>query len=86
MPRVSEFYEILITMNFGDHDPPHFHAQYAEFKAVIGISPIRVVRGRLPARVQGLVFEWAALHQDELTDNWRRARRFKPIERIEPLQ
>jgi len=28
-PRISFFYGIAITMYFYDHEPPHFHAQYA---------------------------------------------------------
>src|SRR6476660_2931095 len=28
MPRVSSFYGIVITMYFGDHAPPHFHARH----------------------------------------------------------
>lgn len=29
MPEVSRFYGIVIKMFFDDHNPPHFHAQYA---------------------------------------------------------
>jgi hypothetical protein len=29
MPEVSRFYGIVITMYFDEHNPPHFHAQYA---------------------------------------------------------
>lgn len=35
MPELSRFYGIVIKMYFGDHDPPHFHAEYAEDRAVI---------------------------------------------------
>jgi hypothetical protein len=35
MPVISGFYGILIKMYFGDHVPPHFHAEYAEFAAQI---------------------------------------------------
>jgi Domain of unknown function (DUF4160) len=38
MPRISFFYGIAITMYFYDHEPPHFHAQYAEHHAVIAIG------------------------------------------------
>jgi hypothetical protein len=30
MPELSRFHGIVIKMYFGDHDPPHFHAEYAE--------------------------------------------------------
>ncbi len=85
MPRISEFYGILIIMNFGDHAPPHFHVRYGEHRVPVGIDPIRVLRGQLPARIQSLVFEWAALHRHELEENWRLASTFQPVVRIQPL-
>ena len=85
MPRISEFYGIVIAMFYNDHEPAHFHAVYGDHGAVIGMEPIVVMRGSLPRRAMGLVFEWAAMHQAELAENWRRAREHKPLERIAPL-
>lgn len=34
MPEISLFYGIRITMDWNDHNPPHFHAQYGNNKAV----------------------------------------------------
>lgn len=85
MPRIAEFYGVVITMNFGDHEPAHFHAQYGEHHAVFAIEPLQILRGRLPARAQRRVLEWAALHQDELLANWRKATRLQPVQRIDPL-
>lgn len=69
--------------------PPHrarFHAIYGNSELVIGISPLAVVNGSAPARVQEMVFEWAAQHQSELIESWNRCRRAeKPLE-IAPLQ
>ncbi len=75
MPRISGFRGITITMYFREHEPPHFHAIYGEHEAVIGIDPIRVLEGRLPARARRMVFQWAQMHQGELMDNWQRLRR-----------
>ena len=69
MPRVCEFSGITIEMFHNDHGPPHFHAKYAEHKAVIGIDPIAVLSGRLPPRARRLVIEWAVLHRPELAAN-----------------
>ncbi len=85
VPRFSEFYGIVIYMNFGDDEPAHFHARYGEHKASVGIDPIRVIIGHLPNRAQSLVFEWAAMHQQELADNWRREIAQEPVKRIDPL-
>jgi len=45
VPRISFFYGIAITMYFYDHEPPHFHAQYAEHHAVIAIGSGEVLVG-----------------------------------------
>jgi hypothetical protein len=73
-------------MYFADHAPPHFHARYGSREAVVGIEPIRVLRGDLPRRARSMVIEWAALHQQELTENWRRLSSQEPAEKIEPLR
>lgn len=70
MPVISRFYGILIKMYFGDHVPPHFHAEYNEFSAQISIVDFAVVEGWLPPKALGLIAEWASLHKDELLENW----------------
>jgi hypothetical protein len=86
MPEISRFLGIVITMFFGDHAPPHFHARYGDHKATFMIDPVSLLTGELPARVVALVTEWAVLHQDELRANWTRAVRLLPVEPIAPLE
>ena len=62
MPTISAFYGILIQMFWQDHAPPHFHALYGEFEALIDIRTLAVIRGSLPRRALALVREWATLH------------------------
>jgi hypothetical protein len=50
MPEVSRFFGIVIRMYFDDHAPPHFHSFYGESEAQIGIEPIALLNGALPAR------------------------------------
>jgi hypothetical protein len=85
MPRISEFYGIVIEMYWSDHNPPHFHAKYGEHRAEVDIRTLGILRGRLPAKASGLVTEWATLHQDELLLQWDRARNHQPLEKIDPL-
>lgn len=85
MPRISFFYGIAITMYFYDHEPPHFHAQYAEHHAVIAIGSGDVLVGGLPARALKLVAEWAHLHRGELEADWARAKGGGTPEPIDPL-
>jgi hypothetical protein len=85
MPEVSRFYGIIIRMYFNDHNPPHFHAVYSGSEAVIDINTLAVIAGSLPPRAMGLVVEWASFHREELLADWRRARDFEPLVRIDPL-
>jgi hypothetical protein len=84
-PTVSTFYGIAIRMYVNDHDPPHFHAMYAEHECVFVISDLSVLRGGLPNRALGLVREWAGLHKGELIENWQRCRAMSPTTVIPPL-
>jgi len=56
MPTISIFYGIIIRMFFEEHAPPHFHAQYGEYKAAINILTLEIEEGRLPRRALNLVF------------------------------
>jgi hypothetical protein len=58
-------------MYFGDHVPPHFHAEYAEFAAQISINELGVIQGYLPPKALALVVEWASIHKEELIENWK---------------
>ena len=86
MPEISRFFGIVITMYYRDHQPAHFHVRYGEQKALIAIETLGMFRGQLSPRVYGLVVEWAAVHQEELRQNWQLARRQEPLEKIAPLE
>ena len=86
MPVISRFYGIIIRMFYNDHAPPHFHAVYGEYELVIGIVPIIIIEGQAPGRVHSMALEWAALHQQELLDDWDRCRRAEAPLPIEPLE
>ena len=86
MPTLSRFFGIAITMNWNDHQPPHFHARYAEHESVIGVDTLELEAGFLPRRALALVLEWASLHRAELRDNWDRARTRQALVAIAPLE
>ena len=85
MPEICRFYGIVIKMFFADHPPPHFHAEYGEYEALITIADGKVFAGRLPPRALSMVKEWVELHREELIQDWESARRALPLDRIEPL-
>ena len=85
MPTISSFFGIFIRMYLRDHPPPHFHAIYQGHEANVAIETGDVVEGRLPPVAGRLVQEWTLAHRQELLDNWERARRGEPLERIPRL-
>ncbi|MBF0348182.1 MAG: DUF4160 domain-containing protein [Magnetococcales bacterium] len=86
MPTISYFYGIFIRMFLDDHAPPHFHAIYGEFTAIIDIQALEVIKGDLPRRACELVLDWTELHQDELMCNWDLCRQHVSPHTIEPLR
>lgn len=86
LPEICRFLGMVIKMFWTDHARPHFHVEYAEFEARIAIQSPALINGELPPRVLGLAIEWAASHQEELLENWDRARRYEPLKKIAPLE
>jgi hypothetical protein len=85
MPEISRFYGIVVSMFYDDHNPPHFHVQYGEFKAVIRINDFALMDGNLPPKAIGLVIEWANIHKKELIENWELAVTDQQLNKIAPL-
>lgn len=73
-------------MYFSDHSPPHFHAIYAEYEAIVGIADGSIIRGELPGTAARLVEQWRALHEAELRQNWDLAQIPAALSGIAPLQ
>jgi phosphomannomutase len=86
MPEISRFYGIIIAVFHDEHNPPHFHARYGEFKAAIDIRSLSLLEGCLPGRALGLVIEWASQHQEELLRDWQLAASGQTPKKIEPLK
>lgn len=84
MPTLSIFYGIKITMNYNDHAPPHFHAEYQEYEVTIEVAT-GAVTGHMPRRALNLIWAWLDNHHDELSENWQRAQKRQLLLRIDPL-
>ena len=85
MPTISRFYGISIRMYADDHNPPHVHADMAEYNGVIFIENREWRDAPLPGRARKLVEEWVWLHRAELLENWRLCRANQPPIPISPL-
>ncbi len=55
-----------------DHNPPHFHAIYAEYEALIDIRTLEVLRGELPGKQPKRVLAWAEGKQELLLNEFVR--------------
>ena len=58
MGTIHEVNHIKIHLYARDHNPPHFHATYAEYEMLIVISTGETHRGELPKRKHREVLEW----------------------------
>jgi len=71
------------------HPPPHFHAN-GEYEAFVAIETGEVIEGAMPNAAKRLIKEWAIkewalARQDQLRENWRRARAGGQPEKIAGL-
>ena len=85
MPTISMFYGIIIRMyNNGEHNPPHFHAEYQGHRAVFDMDG-ELMEGAMPKRQIKMIVAWAEIHHDELLANWELAITEQPLYKIAPL-
>lgn len=85
MPTLSMFFGIVIRMNWTDHFPPHFHANYAEFEGIIDIRKLEMIKGNLPRKALEIILEWGELHQAELLADWDLCQAKQAPNKIAPL-
>ena len=82
MPIISLFFGIVIRMYHREHNPPHFHASYQGFEALIVIADGSVLAGSLPNKALRIVQDWVVVHHDELLANWQKGTELLPMEMI----
>ena len=80
------FYGILIKMNYREHNPPHIHVEYNEYRAVYGIDSCELMNGELPQAQSRLVLAWMEIHRDELLANWKLSELKEELYKIDPLK
>ena len=86
MPEISRFFGIIIQMFGEDHNPPHFHVIYNEYRAIIDIQTCEILQGNLPSKQLKYVQVWADIHKDELLDNFTKLNfEIKTYSKIKPL-
>jgi hypothetical protein len=72
-------------MLYDDHSPPHFHADYGEYKVTIQINT-GVIEGRFPRRALKALVEWYEMYKEQLMENWHLSEQHQPLKKIPPLE
>lgn len=88
MPRISEFFGIVIYMYWMDtqkHKAPHFHARYRGKEAVFSLAG-ELLNGNIGHRAQALVQEWCNESKEALRQAWDNAVSGQEVPWIKPLQ
>jgi hypothetical protein len=68
MPTIEIIDGIKINLYPNEHLPPHFHAIYGEYEALILISNIEIEKGELPNNQYKKIKKWALKNQNFLND------------------
>lgn len=88
MPTLSMFFGIIIRMYYApkEHNPPHIHVYYQEFKAKINLINDDVAEGKIPSKQLRLVLAWIEIHREELMADWKLCQNGEKPFVIEPLK
>jgi hypothetical protein len=70
MPTVATIDGIKIQFYWDEHPPPHFHAEYAEYRAMIDINTLEILEGAIPNAQHRKVVAWAQARRAELLLAW----------------
>lgn len=70
MPTFYLFEGIKICLYFEDHNPPHFHAFYAEYEILISIKSKEVMEGEMPKKQLKKIMSFAKSNEAELLEIW----------------
>jgi Domain of unknown function (DUF4160) len=83
VPTIAEFLGIKITIFYRDHPPMHVHVVCQGHECRVSIESGAVLDGHLPVSRKRLIKDWVLANQQALIDNWSRAERREPLERLE---
>jgi len=88
MPTLSMFFGIIVRMYYApkEHNPPHIHVYFQEFRSVINIQTGESMGGEIPSKQLRLVLAWIEIHKDELMADWELCRNGEKPFSIEPLK
>jgi hypothetical protein len=74
MPTVTILDGIKIQFYWDEHPPPHFHAEYGEYRALIEIETLEMLGGHIPRPQYRRVVSWAGTRKAALLEAWVKCR------------
>jgi hypothetical protein len=83
MPTLAVVDGVRIQFYPDDHPPPHFHVEFAEYRAAFSIQTLRIVKGTLPDPKRRAVVDWATPRRSVLLATFVRA---LSKQRLEPIK
>ena len=88
MPTLSMFFGIIIRMYYApkEHNPPHIHVYYQDYKGTVKIDDCSLTEGKIPTKQLRLVTAWIELHREELMADWQLCQNGEKPFAIEPLK
>jgi len=70
MPEICRFYNMILSMNFNDHNPPHIHIRFNDLDSAILIASGEILVGSLPKKQLLLVQAWIEMNRNALVFMW----------------
>jgi hypothetical protein len=88
MPTISMFFGIIVRMYYApkEHNPPHIHIYYQDFRATVNIENCEIMDGQIPTRQLRLIQAWIEIHKDELQADWKLCQNGEKPFTIDPLK
>jgi Domain of unknown function (DUF4160) len=80
MPTIAIVDGVALMIYPNDHNPPHFHAKFAEHRCKISIVTGDVISGKLPAAKLNAIQAWLYIHRAEVTFAWNELQNARSID------
>ena len=71
MPIIVRLQYCVIRMYFRDHNPPHFHVETNNGRALLDIRTLDVIEGRASSAALKEARSWAEANRDRLWAVWQ---------------
>lgn len=71
MPIVVRLQHCIIRMYFKDHNPPHFHVDTTEGKALYSIRELTRIDGSVSGKAEKEALDWAEQNRFKLWRLWK---------------